>query len=98
MDATTQKITNHSSRRGDSLILGGNVVLHAISMVDRQLPTFVNRAAKTAVILTGILVVRIVLRIVNMLFRAIATEAVHGDFEFTSPITKAHKPKYPKEQ
>lgn len=67
-----------------------DVVLHAGSRVDLQLPR-INRASESLVVSAGILSIGIAPRIVNMFFGSIDAESLLGDFEFLGGIAVRQK-------
>ena len=67
IDAAAEEVAHQLSRCGNAQVFRGDVVLQAGSLVDAQFSLFVNGGTKSAVVLTGVLVVGVVLGVVNML-------------------------------
>jgi hypothetical protein len=98
IDSLTEEIADETRRGGNTLILRGNVVLHASPLINSQLDSFVHRTTQSPVILPRVDVVRIVFRVVDVLFRAITPKAVLCDLELACAIAEAHETKDPKQE
>ena len=77
--------------------ISSQVVLTSLR-VDTQLSTLINRSSKSAIILSCIEVVCIVLGIVDMLFRSVAPQSFLGNLKLRRTIAKAHETEDPKQQ
>jgi hypothetical protein len=69
IDAATEEVADQLCRRGNAQIFRGDVVLQAGSLIDAQLPLFIDRGTQSAVVLTGIFVVSVVFGVVDMLLK-----------------------------
>jgi hypothetical protein len=69
IDAAAEEVADQLSRRGDASVFWGDVVLQAGSLVDAQLPLFVDRSTQSAVVLASVFVVGIVLGVVDVLLK-----------------------------
>jgi hypothetical protein len=74
IDAAAEEVADQLGRRGDASVFRGNVVLQAGSLVDAQLPLFVNRGTESAVVLTGVFIVGVVLGVVDVLLKVESAE------------------------
>lgn len=98
LNGASEQTTDHARRGGDAGIFGSNVPLQARSLVNTQLPPLVDWASQAAVILTGVQVVGVVFRVVNVLFRAVAAESLAGDLELAGAVSEAHESQNPQQK
>ena len=66
-----------------------NVIFQAGSRIDGQLDALINWAPKSAIILRSIDIIGIVLRVIDVFFCAIDTQALLGDLKFALVTLKA---------
>lgn len=83
-----------SSTGRPTAVFVGDVVLHAASRVNFQLPR-VNRTSEPLVVSTGILSVGVAKGIVDMFFRSVDAKSLLGNFEFLGCIAVGQERKYP---
>ena len=85
-------------RGHDANTLVRNVVLHASLGINGELDLLVNGPTETAVVLTGILVISVVLGVVNVLLGPVATKSFAGNFELAGAIAEGHEAEDAKEE
>lgn len=72
----------------------GDVILHARIRIDQEL-LLLDRSSETRVVLSCVLIVGIVLWVINVLLRAVDSQSLLGDLEFSGGITKGQEAQNP---
>lgn len=91
LNALAEKVADVLGRSHDASILIGDVVLHARLLVNAELYALINRAAESAVVLGGILVLGVVLGVVDVVLGTVAAKTISCDLELAGAIAKSHK-------
>ena len=92
VDGLSEKVPDKSGRGCNANIFRGDVVLHAIALINGQLPPLVDRTTKSPVVLSSIDVVGVVFRVVDVLFRAVTSKPLACDLEFAGACNVALTP------
>lgn len=78
VDGFAKEIPDESRGGCDAEIFGSNVIFHAITFVNGELPPLVDRTAESPVVLPGIDVVGVVFGVVDVFFRAVTSKPLAG--------------------
>ncbi len=97
-DAAGEELANMLGRCHNVIRFGGDVFLHAISLVDGEFGILVDGASEAVVVLTGVDIVGIILGVVNVVFGTVAAESIGGDFKLGGAVAKGHEAKNAEEQ
>ena len=97
VDRPLEQILDESRRRDDAEVFRGDVVFQAGPLVDGQLLPLVDGSSQSFVVLTGVDVVGVVLRVVDVLLGSVAAQAVAGDFELLGGVAEAHEAEDPED-
>lgn len=81
IDSLTEEIADEARGGSDADIFRSNVVLHAGPLIDTQLRFLVHWTTQSPVILPCIDVVRIVFRVINVLFWSITPKSLFSNLE-----------------
>jgi hypothetical protein len=73
-------------------------MLQTSPLINIELPSLVHGGTETAIVLPRIDVIGIVLGIVNMLLRPVATESIPRDLELASSIPERHETEHPEQK
>lgn len=98
LDAAAEEVSDVLGRGHDASTLVRNVVLHTGLLIDAKLNALINGATKSAIVLAGILVIGVVLRVVNVVFGAVAAKPISSDLELLGAVAESKEAKDTEEQ
>lgn len=91
LDAASEQAADVLARGHNAGPLIGDVVLHARLRINAQFTTLVDGGSQASIILASIFVLGIILWVVDVVFRAVATEALGSDLELAGAIAKGEE-------
>lgn len=98
LNGTREELLHKLGRSHDSGALVGNVVLHARLGVNRELSLLIDGPSEATIVLASIDILRIILRVVNVLLRAVASKSIGGNLELARSETEGHEAKDTKQE
>lgn len=95
INSFSEEVSDHTRGGSDAEIFRSNVVLHTSPLINAKLCPLIHRTTQAPVVLPRIDVVRIVFRVVNVLFWAVAAKSFCRNFKLAGAIAKAHETENP---